>query len=77
MLLCNRAAAHAAMGRHEDALADAAAALAADDTYVKARSRTCAALVELGRGREALGVIARCPKPSTLNPYFYILHTEW
>ena len=62
VLLCNRAAAHAALGRHEEALSDAEAALAADDTYVKARGRQCEALVQLGRGREALGVVARLEK---------------
>ena len=46
VLLCNRAAAHAALGRHEDALEDALAALAADDSYVKARGRACEALTE-------------------------------
>lgn len=62
VLLCNRAAAHASLGRHEEALSDAVDALAADDTYVKARSRQCEALIQLGRGREALAVVARLEK---------------
>ena len=68
VLLCNRAAAHAAMGRHEDALEDAATALAADDAYGKARTRLCAALIELGRGRAALTEVARLSKDKPGDP---------
>jgi tetratricopeptide (TPR) repeat protein len=50
LLLCNRAAARGALGRHADALEDADAALALHPTYEKATARRAAAVRALAEG---------------------------
>ena len=59
VLLCDRAAARAALGDHRGAFDDATAALRADDNYVKARRRACDALIALGRGDDAMRELRR------------------
>jgi DnaJ family protein C protein 7 len=51
VLLCNRAACHAKLGRHEKAVEDCSAALAARPSYSKARLRRADCNVKVRRSR--------------------------
>eukprot|EP00741_Cyanophora_paradoxa_P003637 tig00000093_g3534.t1 len=58
--LCGRAAAHAAAGRHEEALKDAEEAVALDPWYAPGQLRKGEALLALGRAADAFPLLAAC-----------------
>lgn len=58
LLMCNRAACAASLGRHADALTDATAALRADPEYAKASLRAAHARKALGEHAAAAAIFA-------------------
>jgi len=66
-LLANRAQARLRLKHWAEALADADAALLSDGRHAKARFRRCRALVELGRGGEAIEELERMCKAEPAN----------